>query len=119
VRKKGDGQLELEVLQILWAAEDALQPVEVQARLAEPLAYTSVATILTRLTAKGLVIRQPSGRSFTYQAATTQEDWNAAKMLSLLKETPDHQTLLAGFVRKLSKRDREALKAMLTEKDGA
>jgi predicted transcriptional regulator len=34
-------------------------------------------------------------------------------MLKLLKETPDHQTLLAGFVSKLSKKDREALRAML------
>ncbi len=115
MRRKGDGQLELEVLQVLWMADDSLQPSDVQKRLAEPLAYTSVATILTRLTAKGLVVRQPNGRSFTYQAAMTQEDWNAARMLSLLKETPDHQTLLAGFVSKLSKRDREVLRAMLSE----
>ncbi|NDA78850.1 MAG: hypothetical protein EBY07_13915 [Actinobacteria bacterium] len=70
---------------------------------------------LTRLTAKGLVVRQPIGRSFAYKATTSQEDWNAGRMLKLLKETPDHQTLLAGFVSKLSKKDREALRAMLSE----
>ncbi|NDA78851.1 MAG: hypothetical protein EBY07_13920 [Actinobacteria bacterium] len=47
MRKKGDGELELEVLRILWAADDALQPAEVQERLAEHLAYTSVATVDT------------------------------------------------------------------------
>ena len=118
MRKKGDGELELEVLRILWAADDALQPAEVQERLAEHLAYTSVATVLTRLTAKGLVVRQPIGRSFAYKATTSQEDWNAGRMLKLLKETPDHQTLLAGFVSKLSKKDREALRAMLLEGNG-
>lgn len=116
--KKGDGQLELEVLQILWSSDSPMLPADVQERLTAPLAYTSVATILTRLTAKGLVVRQPSGRSFVYRAATTQEDWNAAKMLRLLKETPDHHMLLAGFVSKLSKRDRDTLKAMLLGGDG-
>ena len=67
--KKGDGELELEVLRILWAAGKPLQPAEVQQRLKSTLAYTSVATVLTRLATKGLATRQPMGRFFVYEAA--------------------------------------------------
>ena len=50
--KRADGELELEVLHILWGSEQPLHIGEVQELLEGNLAYTSVATVLARLTTK-------------------------------------------------------------------
>lgn len=115
--KKGDGELELEVLRILWAAVEPMQPAEVQHRLTSTLAYTSVATILTRLATKGLVTRQPMGRLFVYEAALSQDEWHAGRMMAIVRDTTNHSSLLAGFVSKLSSKDRAALRSILSDGD--
>lgn len=115
--RKGDGELELEVLHVLWDASESLQPAEVQQRLTANLAYTSVATVLTRLTAKGLVSRQLMGRHFVYEATLTHDEWYAGRMMAILRDTSNHSSLLAGFVSKLSSRDRDALRSLLSEGD--
>ncbi len=115
--KKGDGELELEVLRHLWAAGGPLQPAEVQQRLSSTLAYTSVATVLTRLVTKGLVNRQPMGRFFVYEAALSQDEWYAGRMMAIVRDTTNHSSLLAGFVSKLSSKDRAALRSILSDGD--
>lgn len=113
--KRADGELESEVLHILWGSEQPLHIVEVQELLENNLAYTSVATVLARLTAKELVQRKPLGRSYVYEPAVSHHDWYAGKMMALLHETSNHQMLLAGFVSKLSSKDRMALQSLLSE----
>ena len=115
--RRADGELEMEILQILWECDGPLQTADVQERLSGHLAYTSVATVLSRLTTKGLVNKEQVGRSFAYVAAITRQDWYAARMLAVLHETPDHRSLLAGFVDRLSKKDREALRTFLSGGD--
>ena len=115
VSKRADGELELEVLHILWGSEQPLHIGEVQELLESDLAYTSVATILARLTTKALVQRKPLGRSYVYEPAVSHNDWYAGKMMALLHETSNHQMLLAGFVSKLSSKDRLALQSLLSE----
>lgn len=115
--RRADGELELEILHILWNSSVPLQTAEVQERLTTSLAYTSVATVLSRLVAKELVQRHSSGRSFSYEATQSHDDWYAGRMLDLLRQTSNHRALLAGFVDKLSSRDRAALKALLEVED--
>ncbi len=114
--RRADGALELEVLQILWAATEPLQATDVQAKLKKKLAYTSVATVLSRLCAKGLLSRTLSGRSYAYEPTVSHDDWYAGRMLALLSETPDHRQLLAGFIDKLSSQDLAALRNILNQK---
>lgn len=117
--KRADGELELEVLHILWGSEQPLHIGEVQELLEGNLAYTSVATVLARLTTKELVQRKALGRSFVYEPAVSHDDWYAGKMMALLHETSNHRTLLAGFVSKLSSKDRLALQSLLAEEKDA
>ena len=113
--KRADGELELEVLTILWEGAAPLQPAEVRERTRGNLAYTSVATVLTRLWEKGLVIRTQAGRAYAYSAAVSRDEWNSRRMTAVLDEAPDHHALLAKFVGRLSKKDLAELRRVLEE----
>jgi len=88
---------------------------DVGARLSSRLAYTSVATVLSRLIDKGFVVRSRTGRPYRFSAATTRDEWNSARMAQVLGESPDHRAVLANFVGRLSKRDVEALRRLLED----
>jgi BlaI family transcriptional regulator, penicillinase repressor len=58
---------ELDVMAVLWELEEATV-AEVQARLPDPLAYTTVLTVLRTLEEKGHVDhREGSGRAYVYR----------------------------------------------------
>lgn len=118
MRKRADGELEIEILKVLWDANEPLATSDVQERLHSDLAYTSVATVLSRLVDKRLVLRRPKGRSYVYESAISHDEWYANRMLAVLRETSNHRTLLAGFVGKLSSRDRQALRSLLEDGKG-
>jgi predicted transcriptional regulator len=110
------GSLETAVLECLWAADGPLAPREVLDQVDPDLAYTTVVTILTRLTDKGLVTRERAGRSFVYQPEITEADLVAGKMSAALAAAGDRQATLSRFVEGLSKREARNLRALL---DGA
>ncbi len=111
--RRPDGALEHDIMTVLWAADLPLQPGEVQRRLDTELAYTSVATVLGRLHAKGLVDRRPAGRAFVYSAAIDESTLAAQQMQTVMAAASDRGAVLAGFVGKLSARDARALRALL------
>jgi predicted transcriptional regulator len=113
VTKRRDGALENEILGVLWSADRPLPPGEIKARLATDLAYTSVATVLGRLHAKGLVRRREAGRAFEYEAVVDESQLAASRIAALLADAGDRKAVLAGFVGTLSKRDAKALRALL------
>jgi predicted transcriptional regulator len=68
----GFAPLESEVMEAVWSATD---PVSVRvvldalnARRSEPLAYTTVMTVMNRLAAKGVLSRHGERRSYVYEA---------------------------------------------------
>jgi len=111
--RRPDGALEHDVLAVLWAADAPLLPGDVKDRLQIPLAYTSVATVLGRLHAKGLLTRTESGRAFAYQAAVTEAQLAASRISDVLSTVADREAVFAGFVRGLSKKDAKSLRALL------
>jgi predicted transcriptional regulator len=113
--KRADGELEREILNVLWDANEPLPAAEVREALGSTLAYTSVATVLTRLWEKGSVQRVLTGRAFAYSPTLTREVWYAEQMLAVLDGLPNQRALLVGFVDKLSRRDRDALRRLLEE----
>lgn len=115
--KRADGELERDVLNVLWDSDEPLLPSDVREALGANLAYTSVATVLTRLVEKGSVTRVPAGRAFAYRPTLSREDWYAEQMLAVLDGSPNQRALLVGFVGKLSRRDRDALRRMLEKDD--
>ena len=90
-----------------------MSPNEVRELLSGNLAHTSVATVLIRLCDKNQVKRTIAGRNFVYVASVSREDWYSNRMNAILNETKNHRELLAGFVGKLSKRDRKDLEHIL------
>ena len=67
------GPLEGELMEILWAAKrpmpvrDVLERANAARR--DPLAYTTVMTVLSRLAEKGVLQRQREGRGYVYEPA--------------------------------------------------
>ncbi len=65
-------ELELECMKVLWKYPGA-SVAQVRAGLPRPLAYTTVMTVLDRMSAKGLVGRRKNGRAYLYTAALDLE----------------------------------------------
>lgn len=67
------GPLGAEVMEVLWSVPEPVAVRTVLDRLnaerAEPLAYTTVMTVLTRLAERGAATRMPAGRGYVYRAA--------------------------------------------------
>jgi predicted transcriptional regulator len=66
--RRAGGELEAQVLAVLWAAGQPLSPGEARQQLAaapggSALAYSTVVTILSRLHAKGVLRRRRAGRA--------------------------------------------------------
>jgi predicted transcriptional regulator len=79
----GFGPLEGEVMQAVWAADGSVSVREVvellNADRPEPLAYTTVMTVMNRLAGKDALVRSPAGRSFVYEATATNPAGLAVK----------------------------------------
>jgi len=117
VGRRGRGELESEVMAVLWAADEPMTAGGVQTVLAGGLAYNTVQTILIRLLDKGLVRRSPAGRGHAYwpvrDAATTAAD----RMRAALDGRPDRRAVLQQFADALDPADADTLRALLTERE--
>lgn len=115
--RRPDGAFENDVLRVLWAADRPLLPGEINDRLDAGYAYTSVATILSRLQAKGLVVRTPSGRAFTYETAVDEPDLAVRRISELLDSSSNRAQVLSRFIGGLSATEATAILAMLDKAD--
>jgi len=69
------GDLQLRILKALWERREATVADVLQAiRDHGELAYTTVATMLRKMEARGLVSHRTEGRTFIYRAAVAAED---------------------------------------------
>jgi predicted transcriptional regulator len=109
------GGLEHEVIAVLAAHGGAMTPGQVREALAAELAYTTVMTVLTRLSDKGLVTRRRAGRAFAYQAVLDQDEITARQMQRLLDTRDDRAAVLARFVGTLSDDDERLLVDLLRQ----
>ena len=69
--KKGLTRLELKVMQVVWRRGPS-NVAEVQEDLDEPLAYTTVQTMLNILERKGKLRRTLRGRAYEYSAVVSE-----------------------------------------------
>jgi predicted transcriptional regulator len=69
------GDLQLRIMQVLWKQKEA-SVADVHAALGREsdLAYTTVATMLRKMEARGLVAHREEGRSFVYTAKVQADD---------------------------------------------
>lgn len=102
--KRKPGELESQVLSCLWDRPDGLSSQQILALLGDDeLAPTTVLTVLTRLTGKGLVEKGPgSGRTLMFRATTTREKHSAAQMMAAL-EGANQELVFSHFASGLTK----------------
>ena len=107
------GELQTQVLEELWRAGEA-SVREVRDRLEArgvKLAYTTVLTVMTRLHARGLLIRRRQGRRDYYRAAVEASELQAAlsrEAVDRLIETHGDEAL-AAFTARMRDGDPAAL----------
>ncbi|HLH69417.1 MAG TPA: BlaI/MecI/CopY family transcriptional regulator [Candidatus Dormibacteraeota bacterium] len=93
------GDLESEILDVLWSARTWLSGREVWRRLEDgSRAYTTVMTVLGRLVDKSLVERAEEGKGHVYRAAGDPDELTAQAIRSLLSATAHPRAALAHFV---------------------
>lgn len=120
VSRKDFGPLESEVMGVVWRAGRPVAVREVVGDLnesrSEPLAYTTVMTVMSRLAEKDALSRRKSGRSYVYEASAPDAAGIAVK--DVLRAYGD--VAVAHFVDE-ARADpslRRRLRRLLDENDG-
>ncbi|GAA1448596.1 hypothetical protein GCM10009641_76960 [Mycobacterium cookii] len=111
------GELEQAVLDALWDADGPSSGREVHACLeGRDLAYTTVMTVLDRLVAKDVVVRERDGRAFRYAPRLGRAAMTAELMREALEATgADRDQALVSFVGEASAEDLAALRRALAD----
>lgn len=115
-------------MEALWDAPDEGERAgwmtvrEVHGVLSErrDIAYTTVMTVLDRLTRKSLAVRQRDGRAYRYRPADNRGAMTAEAMRGALDEvtSADRTAALVAFVGEASDADRAALREALAQLEG-
>ena len=116
----GLGDLERAVMDTLWASSTPQTVRQVHAELSRTrsLAYTTVMTVLQRLTKKELVTQIRDDRAHRYTATRPREDLVASLMVDALMsaDAPDsRQAALVSFVGQVDPGEIAALREALDE----
>lgn len=119
------GDLERVVMEHLWesaqAQPDGVTVREVLERFAgeREIAYTTVMTVLDRLSKKGLVTRVRDGRAWRYLPADTREALTAQTMRRTLDDmdVTDRRAALMHFLDGATEEEIEDLRSALAEID--
>lgn len=110
---------ELDIMNVLWDVGGGTA-TEVQAKLADPLAYNTVLTMLRILEEKGFVRHEEQGRAFRYIPKVARKAAKTSAVKRLVQKLFDGETrLLATELmasRSLSESDLRELKALLDER---
>jgi predicted transcriptional regulator len=119
VKRLPRGELEAQVMDVLWDAERWMTPRDVHLAITtprRPLAYTTVMTILVRLWNKGMLERRNAGRAFEYQPVSSRDEWAAQRMHELLESSGDRLLTLNHFVESISAREATQLRRVLDDR---
>lgn len=115
-RGRQQGELESLVLDALWSANSPMtsQQILEQVGADGELALTTVLTVLSRLTDKGIVEREAgSGRALLFKTAQTREEFAADSMLKVFAAAGGPALALSHFADGLTPDQIKALKQAL------
>ena len=105
------GELEREIMDLLWGAPEPVRVRDVHRRLGDRLAYTTVMTTLDRLYKKGLLTRRQVGRAFVYRPRISRNEFErqiATDVVAGLLDR-DAEPVVACIVDAVSEHDLELL----------
>ena len=106
------GELEADIMSILWKQDSPMTAKEVQAQFSEKIpAITTLITVLDRMCAKGQVVKNSTGgRTHTFSAAQSRINHVTSTMTNALQSADDHVAALLLFAGSLSEEDRAFLR---------
>ncbi|MHA7986487.1 BlaI/MecI/CopY family transcriptional regulator [Rathayibacter sp. CAU 1779] len=117
------GELERAVMDVVWDSPAPIAATDLRERLQASAdhdntegkgpAITTVMTVLSRLEAKGFVVRDRDARPHLYHAAMSREDHVAELMHEVLGSAADRDAVLARFVGQVTPHDAERLRRLL------
>lgn len=119
------GDLERTVMEQLWASGDSF-PEGMSVRdvlhileTEREIAYTTVMTVLDRLSKKGLVVRDRDGRAWRYRPTDTREALTAQTMRQTLDDmdVSDRRAALMHFLDGATEDEIEEFRSVLAEID--
>ncbi|WP_335342416.1 BlaI/MecI/CopY family transcriptional regulator [Polycladomyces zharkentensis] len=125
--EKSFGPLETRVMEVLWNKQSAtVQEIVEELNDEKNYAYTTILTILTRLTRKGMLDRIKEGRMHRYRPRYTKEEWvkkvtsqavegllsdfgelAIAQFVDTVGSTPEQLEKLKRLIRELERREED------------
>lgn len=107
------GPLERQVMEILWDCPEDVCTRDVLDRTSQPLAYTTIATVLNNLAGKGLVEKIAMGRMWGYRPRVSRSQYTAEIMAQALATSADRSGSLLHFVGSIPADDLAVLRGLL------
>ena len=107
------GDLERRVIEVLWQEPGREFTGRDVANELPDYAYTTVATVLDRLSHKKLVRRRMNGRTIRFIATGTGATHTATLMRDALGSTRDRDAALVSFAKRVSASEAEVLRRAL------
>ena len=117
-RLKGElGPLEAEIMHLAWKRSGPVTVREVVDSVGarHNLAYTTVATVMERLSNKGFLVRRKAGSAYSYEPRMSRDDYSAALVRSVLAASRDRRSVLLGFVRSVKEDDLKELERLVKQ----
>ncbi|WP_285241209.1 BlaI/MecI/CopY family transcriptional regulator [Arthrobacter sp. G.S.26] len=112
-RVRARGELETEVMRLLWAESQPVSANELAQKFPAPQpAYTTLMTALSRLERKGRVVRSgDSPRKIKFSASRSDEEHASETMMTALGGAGDRRAALLAFAGNLNDEDLDLLRA--------
>jgi predicted transcriptional regulator len=106
------GELEMAIMDVMWAAESPCVVREVRERLryGRPVAYTTVMTVMDILYRKGVLRREKDGRAWRYWPAEAREEHDARLMAEVLRSGGNRVVTMRRFLERVSAEEMESLR---------
>ncbi len=111
------GELESEVMEIIWRKNDATSVKDVAEILEKrrEIAYTTVMTIMSRLVDKGVLTRHLSGSSYLYKPKVSKDQFTAKAVHGIFASAVSTlgEEVLTHFMKEIEKISPEKRKQLL------
>lgn len=101
------GELEAEIMEIIWGQKDAVSVKLITKTLSKKrqIAYTTVMTIMARLVNKGVLVRHFSAPSYLYKPKVSKEQFVARAVHTIFSSAVSTlgEEVLTHFIKEIKK----------------
>ncbi len=111
------GDLEMAIMEVMWASDGPHVVREVRERLryARPVAYTTVMTVMDILHRKGMLNCDKLGRAWQYWPVEAREDHDARLMAEVLRSGGDQDVTMRRFLERVNDDEMRSLCSALVD----